>query len=119
MEATAPGDLAESQLDLEYAAGTAPLARLFLVFVGDNPNMNVFDALDFAIQQNVAPVVSVSYDLCETLLSSSEAGSANAVFRQAAAQGQTLVAASGDSGSTGCSPFTASSSQPPKRRRSP
>ncbi len=109
VEATSPGNLAESQLDLEYAAGTAPDARMFLVFVGDSPNMGVFDALDFAIQQNIAPVISISYDLCETLLSSSEAAGANALFQQAAAQGQTLVAAAGDSGSTDCSAFSSPS----------
>jgi subtilase family serine protease len=105
-EAISPGDEGESEIDLEYSSGTAPKANIFLVYVGDNQNYGVFDALAFAITENIAPVVSISYGECELLLSASELDQNNALFEEAAAQGQTLVASAGDSGSTACAYYT-------------
>ena len=106
IQAAVPGSQAEGELDLEYASGIAQHASVSYIYVGDSPNYNVFDSLTYAIQQNVAPVVSISYGLCETLLNSNDLDQFNDLFMQAASQGQTLVASSGDSGSTGCARFT-------------
>ncbi len=106
VEAISQGDQGESEIDLEYSSGIATSANIFLVYVGANQNYDVFDALAFAIDQNIAPVVSISYGVCEALLSPTDLDQGNATFQQAAAQGQTLVAAAGDSGSTSCGPFT-------------
>lgn len=105
-EAVSPDDLGESQLDVEYSAGIATGANLFFVYVGDNQNYNAFDALAYAITTNLAPVISVSYGICEPLLSASDLSQGNALFQQAAAQGQTIIVASGDYGSTGCAGYT-------------
>ncbi len=105
VEAVSPGDAAESELDLEYAAIDTS-ANLFLVHVGSSKNYNVFDALAFAIDQNIAPVISISYSECETFLSQTDIQGNEALFQQATSQGQTLVAAAGDSGSTACAPAT-------------
>lgn len=105
-EAISPGDEGESEIDLEYASGIAATSNVFFVFVGANQNYGVYDALAFAISQDIAPVVSISYSTCETLLSSSDLSQYNALFEEASAQGQTLVASSGDSGSTACAPYT-------------
>ena len=102
VEAVSPIDAVESEIDLEYAAGLLDQAQILLVHVGSDPHFNVFDALGFAIDQNLAPVVSISYGQCETLLSQAELEQATAIFQQAASQGQTLIAASGDLGSTAC-----------------
>lgn len=102
VQGVSPGDELESELDLEYASGTAQGARVFLVYVGVQQNYNVFDSLAFAIQENISPIISISYGVCEAALSSSELAQANALLAQAAAQGQTVVAASGDQGSTAC-----------------
>lgn len=104
VEAISPGDESESEIDLEYASGIAQNANIFFVFVGANQNYSVFDALSFAITQRVAPVVSISYGVCEPLLTPSDLDQYNALFEEASAQGQTLIAASGDSGSTACAP---------------
>jgi subtilase family serine protease len=106
VEAISPGDEGESEIDAEYASGIAGNATTFLVYVGANQNYDVFDALAFAIAQDIAPVVSISYGVCESLMSSTDLDQGNALFEQAAAQGQTLVAAAGDSGSTACAPIT-------------
>jgi subtilase family serine protease len=106
VEATSPGDESESELDLEYASGIAQYANIFFVFVGADQNYSVMDALSFAITQRIAPVVSISYGICEKLLSPSDLDQYNSLFEEASAQGQTLVAASGDSGSTACAPYS-------------
>lgn len=73
--------------------------------------MNCATSLQYAIQQNLAPVISMSYGGCEQRITS---GSLNTTFwrtlgQQANAEGITWVASSGDSGAAGCdissSPF--------------
>jgi subtilase family serine protease len=105
-EAAIPGDEGEADIDIEYSSGTASGASVFYVFTGSNPNYNVFDALDFAITQGIAPVISISYGGCEPLMSTSDLLQANSLFEQAAAQGQTIIASSGDSGPTACAAYS-------------
>lgn len=100
------GDAAESDLDIEYSGGIAPGATILLVYTGNNANYGAFDSLTYAINERIAPVISVSYGTCEAGLSSTSFATRNATLAQAAAQGQTVVAASGDSGSTDCSALT-------------
>ena len=59
---TVKTDLGEADLDLEWAGGTAPQATLLYVYSAD-----VTDAIQYAIDQNLAPVLSSSYGLCEPL----------------------------------------------------
>jgi Pro-kumamolisin, activation domain/Subtilase family len=106
VEAISPADEGESEIDLEYSSAIASQANIFLVYVGDNQNYNVFDALAYAITENIAPVVSISYGFCESSMSQSELDQDNALYEEASAQGQTLVAAAGDSGSTACAYYT-------------
>src|ERR1700733_6474389 len=106
VQAISPGDEVESEIDLEYSSGIAGNANIFLVYVGSNQNYDVFDALAFAITQNIAPVISISYGTCESAMSTTALDQGNALFEQAVAQGQTLIASAGDSGSTACAPFT-------------
>ncbi len=102
------GDEGESQLDVEYASGMAPGATIFFVYTGDDSNSGVFDSLQYAISENIAPVISGSYGLCEPDLQaegSSGVQAANVINQevlQANAQGQTVIFSSGDSGSTDC-----------------
>ncbi len=105
VEAVFYGDEGESEIDLEYSS--AIVGRpVYFVFVGDNANYSVFDAIAYAIAEDIAPVVSVSYGSCEPALSSTELDQNNALYEEAAAQGQTLIASAGDSGSTSCAPYT-------------
>lgn len=106
VEAISPGDEGESEIDLEYSSGIAQNANIFLVYVGDNQNYSVYDALSFAITQDIAPVVSISYTTCEPLMTPTDLNQYQSLFEEASTQGQTLVAATGDSGSTACAPYT-------------
>jgi len=117
VEAISPGDQGESEIDLEYSSGIAPNASIFLVYVGDNHNYDVFDALAFAITENVAPVVSISYGECEAALSTTDLDQNNALFEEAGAQGQTLVAAAGDTGSTACAYYSSAEGVTPAQQQ--
>lgn len=94
-----PGDETESDLDLEWTGAIARGATLTLVYAGSASNLGAFDAIEYAIDNRIANLVSVSYGACETAVAGF---SLETFFAQAAAQGQTVVAASGDAGSTGC-----------------
>ncbi len=96
------GDEAESDLDLEYTSTIASGATIYFVYVGNNANSGVFDSIQFAVTNKTAPIISVSYGLCEAALGSSGYSSLNAILAQAASQGQSVIVASGDSGSTDC-----------------
>jgi len=59
-------------------------------------------SVQYAIDQNLAPVVSVSYGECELEAPSSDVASFQLWARQANAQGITWFAASGDDGAADC-----------------
>jgi subtilase family serine protease len=98
------GDESESDLDLEYASTVAPGATIYFVYTGGNANTSVWDSMQYAITQNLAPVISMSYGLCEPMLGQASYNSLNNTFlAQASTQGQTVIAAAGDGGSADCS----------------
>jgi len=98
-------DLAEASLDVEWSGAMAPSASILFVN-GDDVFAN---SLSYAIDQNVAPIVTVSYGACEAVQGTSVLNSYNQLFKQASAQGQTILAAAGDTGAADCDPKTADS----------
>ena len=94
---TVKGDLGEADLDLEWAGATAPQASILYVYSAD-----VMDAVQYIIDQNLAPVLSLSYGLCEPLTLRSDILTMQSWARQANAQGMTWMNASGDSGGADC-----------------
>lgn len=100
------GDESESDLDLEWSGAMAPGANLVFVYTGyqgSNATYGVYDSAAYAIDQKIGDIISLSYSSCETELTAANYAQIDAIFQQAAAQGQTVLAASGDSGSTSCS----------------
>ena len=100
--AVSSGDEAESDLDLEYSGGIAKGATIYLVYVGNNSNYNVWDSLQYAVDTKIAPIISMSYGGCEPDLSSSDYLTIESILEQGASQGQSVIVASGDTGSTAC-----------------
>ncbi len=96
------GDESESDLDLEYSGTIAPAATVYFVYTGASTNYGAFDALVYAVINDIAPIISSSYGECEVVLGSTYYAYYNQYLQQAAAQGQTVIAASGDEGSTDC-----------------
>jgi subtilase family serine protease len=92
------GDLEESTLDLEWSGAVAPAASIKFVTGAD-----VFgNAMTQAIDQNLAPILTVSYGNCEAGFGTAYIATYNALFKQANAQGQTVLGPSGDQGATDC-----------------
>src|SRR6185295_4014138 len=101
------GDEVEANLDLEWTQAVAQKATILYVYAGSNSTTkNVFDALQVAIDNNLAPVISISYGNCEANLTSFVT-TLQQEAQQANAQGQTIMAASGDSGAGDCEVSTA------------
>jgi subtilase family serine protease len=105
-----PGDESESDLDLEWSNAMAPGASIFFVYTGSSTNYGVFDSMQYAIDEKIANIISLSYGACELNISAANASALEAIVSQGVAQGQSIVAASGDAGSTACyvSPTTTS-----------
>ena len=95
-------DIGEASLDVEWSEGVATGVTQNFVFVGNNPNFSVFDSLQYAIDQKLAPVISISYGNCEQALGASFIQMAQGWGQQANAQGQTITAAAGDFGAADC-----------------
>lgn len=87
-------DVAEQDLDLETAGGVAPGATLIYVYGNDADS-----ALAYALDQDLAPVMSESFGLCELQSSSSFLESH---LQMGASLGITVLASSADSGAADC-----------------
>src|SRR5271157_9565 len=90
------GDQMEADLDIEWAGAVARNAQIVYVYSSD-----VMNSVLFAIDNNVAPVVSMSYGLCEPM-DLVDLPSLRSLAQQANAEGMTWVNAAGDNGAADC-----------------
>jgi subtilase family serine protease len=95
---TSSADIDESHLDMEWSGAGAPGATILYVYGQDAFNNSMTGAID----NKVAPIISSSYGLCESLVGLSTLNTLNQLFEQANAEGITVVASSGDTGATDC-----------------
>ncbi|MGB7191586.1 MAG: protease pro-enzyme activation domain-containing protein [Acidobacteriaceae bacterium] len=92
----------EAYVDVEWAGAVAPGAKVDLVIASDTAlESGLILAAEHAIYGNIAPVISFSFGYCESGLTSENAF-INNLWEQAAAQGITVMVASGDSASAAC-----------------
>lgn len=89
-------DLPEADLDIEWAGAVAQNATIIYVYSSD-----VIKSLNSAIDQAVAPVVSMSYGACEPQ-DFIDLPSFQATIQEANVKGITILAAAGDSGAGDC-----------------
>jgi hypothetical protein len=87
------GDQIEADLDLEWSGAVARNATIVYVYSQD-----VFESVQYAIDQNLAPVISMSYGECELGAPTSY----RSMAQQANAEGMTWMNSSGDGGAAGC-----------------
>jgi large repetitive protein len=100
-------DADEALLDVEWAGAVAPGATINLVVAGSTDTTSGVDlAATYAIDNEIAPIVTYTYGSCEKNLGSSGNAFYNALWEQAAAEGITVVVASGDHGAAGCDAAT-------------
>jgi Pro-kumamolisin, activation domain/Bacterial Ig-like domain (group 3) len=98
-----PGDETESDLDIEWSGSVAKGATVkFVISATTNTTLGVDLAAQFAVDQNIAPIISESYGICEAGIGTAGNQFFNSLWQQAAAQGITVILAAGDSGSAGC-----------------
>lgn len=90
---TVANDMVEADLDLEWSGAIARNASIVYVY---SKSVNL--SAQYAIDQNLAPVISMSYIGCEL----DNSPSLRALAQQANAEGITFIAASGDWGSAVC-----------------
>jgi hypothetical protein len=90
----------ETALDVETVANLAPQAAID-VYRAPNSLLNLYDDYNAIISANAEKVISVSWGVCEAQ-EGSLASAENALFQEAAAQGQSVFSATGDSGSSDC-----------------
>jgi subtilase family serine protease len=97
-----PGDDIEGTLDVSWSAAIAVGAQVFFVNSAiTNTTDGVFLSELYIIENNLTNVMTYSFGGCEAEFGG-EASYDAALAEQAAAQGITFVAASGDAGAEGC-----------------
>ena len=101
----------EAEFDIEVIQAIAPAAGI-TVWVGPDPahasETNVLDVYNAMVTSDTTRTNSTSWGDCEQDLSPSFRQSEENIFKQAAAQGQSFFAASGDYGNIDCFPSTGS-----------
>ena len=108
---TNSSDLDEAYLDIEWVGAIARNAQIVYVHNDDLNSSGAFDALIYAIENNTAPVISISYGDCEANFAASDLTLIAGKLQQANAQGQTVVTPSGDDGAADCDyPLTSTGS---------
>ena len=96
------GEETEADLDIEWSGGVAKGAAVKLVVSANtNASDGVTLSAQYIVNGNLAPVMSMSYGLCEAEMGGENALYAN-LWSQAAAQGISVFVSAGDNGSAGC-----------------
>lgn len=98
-----PGDQDEATLDTEWAGAAAPAASVKLVVAASTAAADGIDlSAQYIVNHALAPVLSVSYASCEQQMGAAELAFYSSLWQQAAAEGISVLVASGDSGAAGC-----------------
>ncbi len=101
-----PSGQGEAALDTEIAAVNAPSASL-VVYEAPNSQTDVsaLDVFNQIASDDAAQVVTTSWGDCESIVGSGDVQAEGQIFSRMAMQGQTVIAAAGDSGSEDCYSF--------------
>jgi len=95
-------DEAETALDVEWAGAIAKNATVKFVTSKSGATDGINLSVQYAVTHNVAPIVTLSYGLCEAAYSPAGNAFWNGLWAQAAAQGMSVFVSSGDTGAAGC-----------------
>jgi Pro-kumamolisin, activation domain/Bacterial Ig-like domain (group 3) len=100
---TVPDAETEADLDIEWSGAIAPNAVIdFVVAQSTEVSLGVDLAAQYAVDNNLAPILSESFGICEYFMGTADNTFYNQLWQQAAAQGITVTVASGDGGSAVC-----------------
>jgi subtilase family serine protease len=104
----------EAALDIEDVAGLAPQVSID-VYQAPGSDQGVYDMFNDIVKADKDKVVSASFGGCEAIFKAEDPSyltAVRSVMEQADAQGQTVFASSGDSGSSSCYPFNNAENAP-------
>ncbi len=100
---TGSGDFGEAMLDVEWSGAVAKGATIDFVAASSTAvSDGVLLSAQYIVNHNLAPVMSMSYGLCETDMGSAENTWVNSLWQQAVSQGISVFVSAGDSGAAGC-----------------
>lgn len=91
----------EVELDIEVVAAMAPQAAQ-IVYEGPNTTQGVNDTYNQIVTDNTAQITTISWGECEAQSGAAELQTLDGIFKQGAAEGISMFAASGDSGAYDC-----------------
>jgi subtilase family serine protease len=96
-------DQAEATVAASWAGAAAPGAQILLVTAATTAATDGVDlSLAAVIDQDLANVIAVGYSACEAALSPAHRAFYSALYQQAAAEGITVIVATGDGGAAAC-----------------
>jgi subtilase family serine protease len=105
-------DQAEATLDVEWAGAVAKKAAVKVVVSKSTAASDgVTLSAQYIVNHKVAPVMTTSYSACEAAAGLAYAQFWSSLWQQAAAEGITLLIASGESGAAGCDPPSTTTSR--------
>jgi subtilase family serine protease len=90
-------DVVEADLDIQWSGAVARGAKI--IFVNST---SVDTSASYAIDNQLAPIISYSYGLCEAFSYAPPIATAELEYKKANTEGITFFAASGDSGAAEC-----------------
>lgn len=96
-DGSAGGGAGEVTLDIELMAALAPDVSKIIVYEGRNGTSDQVDTYNRIATDNIAKEISTSWGLGE-IFNPTDVAAENNIFKQMAAQGQSIYAAAGDSG---------------------
>lgn len=103
--ATQLGWAEETTLDVEWAHAAAPGAKIVLVLANNDQGSTIQNTQQYAVSTYPNSILSLSFGLQESSINNgannTQLAQAHAIYRQAAANGITVIASAGDLGSSG------------------
>lgn len=97
------GDEGEADIDTQWSGAVAKGATIdYVVSQGTEVTQGTDLSAIYIVNNNLAPVMSYSYGQCELFLGAAGNAFYKTLWQQAAAQGITVLNATGDSGSAAC-----------------
>ena len=107
------GDEGESDVDLEWSGAVAQRASIIFVTTQttNTDGVSGVDAsAEYIVDNNIAPIMSESYGICEAGLGNAFNQFYVSLWQQAAAEGISAIVSTGDSGSASCDDPTSETS---------
>ncbi|HEY7415331.1 MAG TPA: S53 family peptidase [Ktedonobacteraceae bacterium] len=89
----------ETSLDVEWSHAMAPSAAITLVVAQSSSDVDLYNAIKYAVDQNLGDVISMSFGENESCADPALLAAEHQIFQEAASKGISMLASAGDFGS--------------------